>query len=127
MDALQARKAVTDARITALGRDYPLNLLERDMSIIIEDSDREAAAERLSVAGLGLTLLDPKNHTAARIRAGDYDGHAWVQAFARHRLQERERAAMVVDENRTDDDSMWDRAAVTIAAAIRGQSQENQS
>lgn len=30
-----------------------------------------------------------------------------------------EAAAKVADENRTDDDSMWDRAASTIATAIR--------
>lgn len=51
----------------------------------VTQADREAAAERV---GADRNWPDhPANQTAQRIRYGHFDGHAWVQAFARHRQQ----------------------------------------
>jgi len=85
----------------------------------ITQADREAAAEyyefRHAVLGKSVWYGD--------MREGNEDCCHLVQAFARHRLQARAdalaEAAGVAEGNRTDDDSMWDRAADTIATAIR--------
>lgn len=45
-------------------------------------ADREAAAQRLRPT----SEHDPIVDTAGRIRRGAFDGHPWVQAFARHRI-----------------------------------------
>lgn len=74
--------------------------------------DREAAADygryRL-FSGL----------SADGIECGRADGNDLVQAFARHRLATIEDCAKVCDGNRTDDDSMWDRASAECASLIR--------
>lgn len=50
----------------------------------VTQADRDAAADRLH-GGRGAIAL-PIANTIDRIREGKLDGHAWVQAFARHRL-----------------------------------------
>lgn len=93
----------------------------------ITQEDREAAAE------LFCKWFGTVSHASVptNIRAGIEDDHDFVQAFAQHHLVVRnaalKEAAKVVDSNRTDDDSMWDRAAKTIARMIRTLSTQDTS
>lgn len=56
---------------------------ELDVSVVeVIQADRDAAAQRLRP----ISEHDPIAYTCERIRTGRFDGHAWVQAFARHRI-----------------------------------------
>lgn len=57
------------------------------MTVEVTQADREAAAERLTpVVDAPGRFADSIAATQDRIRSGNYDGHPWVQAFARHRI-----------------------------------------
>lgn len=77
--------------------------------IVIEQSDRDLATHIVSICrGFGVNLPD--------------DGHFAIQAAARHRLAERERAAKVAENMRAPrgvPPCDYDMACDDIAAAIR--------
>jgi len=68
----------------------------------VEQSDRELAYGMIFSA-----------QTASEVLNGNRDDHAFVQAFARHRLAERERCAKVAEG------SLWLDTRHAIASAIR--------
>lgn len=84
---------------------------------IVTQRAREAAASMLSAEGMKSPAM------FSNIRAGFVDDLRIVQAFHRFEAEIEaatiERCVGVADSNRTDDDSMWDRAADTIATALR--------
>lgn len=86
--------------------------------IDVEQCDREAAADWLAADDDAPDML----HFASVIRAGGDDGHSLVQAFARHRLAERERCAKVAEESTGDDIRLGeiDRSARIAAAILSG-------
>lgn len=94
---------------------------EREEKLVeVRQCDREAAARLIEAYWCGADASMMK--LAQSYRAGHSQG-AFVRAFARHRQAAEaemiERAAKVADDNRTDDGSMWDRAAETIGRMIR--------
>ena len=88
-------------------------------SLVVTQADRDAAAD------LYIGQLGDDDGFAEKIRTGtNLPGcNAWEEAFARHRIAERERCARVADEHviTADDDvqAAYARAAIDIAEVIR--------
>lgn len=55
----------------------------------------------------------------AQFQDDDFDCERISHEVAAHRLAAIEQCAKVCDDNRTDDDSMWDRASAECASLIR--------
>lgn len=68
-------------RGTTASPSIDLDKTQASEKVEVTQADREAAAERLHG---GISTYEAS--TADRIREGRYDGHPWVQAFARRRL-----------------------------------------
>lgn len=85
---------------------------------IVSQRDREIAADiwRDYVAKVGEIIAE-----RCMREGGLDDGLPSIVATYRAEIEAAtiERCVGVADSNRTDDDSMWDRAADTIATAIR--------
>ena len=65
-----------------------------NQTVVVEQVDRDAAAE-LYLSETGLPHSPHDRRIASEFRSGELDDWDSVQAFARHRLAERERCAKV--------------------------------
>lgn len=87
----------------------------------VEKIDREAAAHQyLALVG---PPFDPADVAmAAQHQQGHFDTHESVQAFAAHRLAERERCGLIADHigaEYGEDEVGWLECSETISRAIR--------
>lgn len=110
------------------------------MTTLEEDQDRRRTAlvERLGTVAdlacaapfpgkLGDVAYDLLRQAAAQIASDRLRIRRLAATGAGESVEAmRERCAKVADSNRTDDGSMWDRAAATIASEIRDPSFTNQ-